>query len=178
MAFCLLVTLFEMADIMFNIGEYVVYKHEVCIVKELKKGKNDKEYYCLVPISDNSLKINISIDSSNNNIKKLISKSYVLELIKKMPEIETLNVDTKLLESEYKKLFADDTHESLIKIIKTAYLRNKERIDSNRKISDKDDYYFQIAEKYLYNELPIVLGKTYEETKEYIIKEVEKNNYY
>ena len=161
---------------MFNVGEYVVYKHDVCRIKEIKIGRNDKEYYVLIPITDDTLKIDIPIDFANKSIKKLISKEYALELIKKMKEIEIIDIDTKLLENEYKKLLSDETHESLIKIIKTTYLRNKERIDSKRKVSDKDDYYFKLAEKYLYNELSIVLNKTYDETKEFILKEVEKNN--
>lgn len=161
---------------MFNIGNYVVYKHEVCKIIELKKGRGDKDYYTLVPLTDNTLKIELPIDLANKSIKKLITKDYALELIKKMSEIEVVEVDTKLLESVYKKLLADETHESLIKIIKTTYLRNKERIDSKRKVSDKDDYYFRLAEKYLYNELSIVLDKSYDETKEFIIKEVEMSN--
>lgn len=161
---------------MFAIGEIVIYKHEVCMIKELKKLSNDKEYYTLIPLDDNTLKIDLPIDLANKTIKKLISREYALELIKKMPEIDILKVDTKLLESEYKKLLSDETHESLIKIIKTTYIRNKERVDSKRKISDKDDYYFRLAEKYLYNELSIVLYKNYDETKGYIIKELEKNS--
>ena len=43
-------------------------------------------------------------------------------------------------------------YEDLIKIIKTTYLRNKERIDNNKKIGGTDDEYFKQAEKYLYNE--------------------------
>ena len=159
---------------MFAIGEIVIYKHEVCMIKELKKLSNDKEYYTLIPLDDNTLKIDLPIDLANKTIKKLISREYALELIKKMPEIDILKVDTKLLESEYKKLLSDETHESLIKIIKTTYIRNKERVDSKRKISDKDDYYFRLAEKYLYNELSIVLYKNYDETKGYIIKVLEK----
>ena len=59
----------------------------------------------------------------------------------------------------------------------TTYLRNKERIESKRKVSDKDDYYFSLAERYLYNELSIALDKTYEETKKYIIEQLEKNKF-
>lgn len=64
------------------------------------------------------------------------------------------------------------THEDLIKIIKTTYLRNKERTENNKKIREIDDSYFKKAEKYLYNEFSIVLNKSFEETKEYIINKV------
>ena len=87
---------------MFKIGEHVVYKHDVCLLKEVKKGRDDKEYYVLVPITDNTLKIEIPTDLANKNIKKLITKEYALELIQKMKEIEVIKIDTKLLESVYK----------------------------------------------------------------------------
>ena len=66
------------------------------------------------------------------------------------------------------------THKDLIKIIKTTYLRNKERLDNNKKTTDKDTYYFNQAENYLYNEFSVVLNLSCEETKEYIINEVNK----
>lgn len=159
---------------MFNVGEYVVYKREVCIIKEIKIGKNDIEYYILIPVSDDTLKIDIPVDFASKTVKKLIDRKGAIDLIEKIPEIDVLNLDTKLLEVEYKKLLSDETHESLIKIIKTTYLRNKERIDTKRKVSDKDYYYFTLAEKYLYNELSVVLDKSYNDTKEFIINEVEK----
>lgn len=43
-----------------------------------------------------------------------------------------------------------------------------------KKISDKDDKYFNLAEKYLYNELSISLNETIENIKEYIFKIVNK----
>ena len=118
-----------------------MYKHDVCLVNDLKKGRDNREYYVLIPNSDNTLKIDIHIDLAHKSIRKLISKDYALELIKKMSKIDIIDVDNKVLENEYKKLLLDGSHDSLIKIIKTTYLRNKERIDSKRKVSDKDDYY-------------------------------------
>lgn len=68
------------------------------------------------------------------------------------------------------------THEDLIKIIKTTYFRNKERIDNNKKTTDKDNYYFNQAELYLYNEFSVVLNLTYEETRQYVIDKLNKLN--
>ena len=48
--------------------------------------------------------------------------------------------------------------------------KNKERIDNKKNIISRDEKYFKLAEKYLYNELSIVLNKTIEETKEFIQK--------
>lgn len=57
----------------------------------------------------------------------------VEEIIQSIPTIETIKSDSKILEQEYKLLIQSGTHEDLIKIIKTTYLRNKERLDNNKK---------------------------------------------
>ena len=74
----------------------------------------------------------------------------------------------------FTQLLNTDTHENLVKIIKTTYLRNENRINNKKKISDKDDKYFNLAEKYLYNKLSISLNETIENIKEYIFKIVNK----
>lgn len=50
---------------MFNIGENVVYKHEVCNIKELKKGRGDVDYYTMIPFSDSTLKIELPVELAN-----------------------------------------------------------------------------------------------------------------
>lgn len=158
---------------MYKSGELLVYKKDVCVVSEIKeKYMRNMDYYILTPISDNSLKIQIPTNSSA--IRSLITKEKLTEIIKSIPQIETIKSDSKILENDYKQLMQNGTHEDLIKIIKTTYLRNKKRIDNNKKTTDKDNYYFNQAELYLYNEFSVVLNLTYEETKEYIIKEVNK----
>ena len=40
---------------------------------------------------------------------------------------------------------------------------------------DTDQHYFLLAEKYLYNELSVVLDMSCKEVKEYIIRKMENN---
>lgn len=92
-----------------------------------------------------------------------------------IPNISPLtDINEKNVETQYKELLNTDNHENLVKIIKTTYLRNENRINNKKKISDKDDKYFNLAEKYLYNELSISLNETIENIKEYIFKIVNK----
>lgn len=67
-------------------------------------------------------------------------------------------------------------HKDLIKIIKTAYLRNEERLEANKKISETDNNYFKKAEKILYTEFSIALNLSYEDTKEYVVNRVKVLN--
>ena len=159
---------------MYKENDYLVYKKDVCKVKEIKKNIiNGLDYYILIPIDDNSLTINVPTDNRMGWLRKIITKEETEKLINNIPNIEPLkNIDDKYIERTYKDLIYNGTHEDLIKIIKTSYIRNKDRENNNKKLSDKDTKYFKQAEKYLYNELSISLEMTFEETKQYIINKV------
>lgn len=161
---------------MFKINDFLVYKKDVCKVINIKKNNlNNTEYYILMPIDDDSLIIEVPVNNKLGNIRSVISKEEVEKIIKEIPNIEVINPENdKLIEQEYKKLLFNGSHKELITIIKTTYLRNKKRTDSNKKYSEKDKTYFDKAERLLYNEFSIVLNKTYEETKEYIKIKIEE----
>ena len=105
---------------------------------------------------------------STDNAKKLISQITKIEPIK--------DINEKNLELKYKELLNTGTYEDLIKIIKTTYLRNENRLNNKKKVSEKDDTYFKLAEKYLYNELSISLNMSIEEVQNYIFKIVNKQS--
>lgn len=153
---------------MFKLNETVVYVRDVCKVTKVDEKKN---YYTLAPIDDDSLTIKIPFD--NDKVRPLISKKEVEEIIKQIPDIEVINQKNhKMVENEYKKLLNSNEHLNLIKIIKTARIRNQERVDNNKKTSERDTTYFNLAEKLLYNEFAAVLGMTFEETQEYVLDKV------
>lgn len=157
---------------MYKINDYLVYKKDVCRVKDIKKI-NDLYYYVLVPVNDESLKIEVPASNKMGFIRDIISKKETEELIEKIPKIEILkNIDDKYIDKTYKDLLYNGNLEDLIRIIKTTYIRNDNRIKNNKKVSDKDLNYFEKAEEYLYNELSISLGLRFDETKEYIINKV------
>jgi len=158
---------------MYNIGDYVVYKKDVCkIVNYKKKHIKDMDYYELVPLLDSSLKIVVPIKSIF--LRSVLSKEEAETIIDVIPSIDAIKINDKLIENEYRRLLRDGGHEELIKIIKTTYLRNKDRIDNKRKISEKDDNYFNLAEKYLYSELSVSLGMEFIDFKDYIVERINK----
>lgn len=149
--------------------DYIVYRKETCKIIEKEDG-----YYRLVPVNDTSIKYKVPVDS--NFLKKVITKEEIDRLLLEIPEINTIDLGEKQIEQEYKKLMKSGTHEDLVKIIKTSYLRNQIRILNNKRISEIDDEYFRRAEKYLYEEIGIVLNLSFENTKEYIINKLKKAN--
>ena len=156
---------------MYKENDYVVYKKEVCKVREINRNKiTGTTYYILVPIDDESLIIDVPTDDRMGYLRDVISQKEAYELIQKMPQIEPLqNIEDRYIERNYKELLGKGTHEDLIKIIKTAYLRNDQRLKNKKKMSEKDSNYFNLAEKYLYNEIAVSLNLNFEETKNYIL---------
>lgn len=156
---------------MYKVNDKIIYKKDVCKIKDIREDKNIT-YYILTPIDDESLIIKVPVE--NKLMRELISKEEIEKIIDEIPNIKPLdNIDDRFIESTYKELLNGGSYEELITIIKMTYIRNNERQKQNKKISEKDDKYFNLAEKYLYNEFGTVLNMTFNETKEYITKKVE-----
>lgn len=160
---------------MYKVNDIVVYKRDLCKVVEIRKNKlTNLDSYIMVPILDESLKIEVPVDNDLSYIRSVISKEEADNLIKKIPNIKTLQLDSKNLDSEYKYLYNSASLEDLITIIKTTYLRNDERLKTRKKVSEKDSVFFEKAEKSLYNELAISYNMNYENTRDYVINEMKK----
>lgn len=158
---------------MYKIGDYIVYQKYVYKIVNIKeKYLTDIDYFFLENVIDKSLKVKIPITSKA--IRNIMSKEEIDKIISNIKQIDILDINEKNIELEYKQLLNSGKPEDLIKIIKTTYLRNKQRLDSKRKISDKDKNYFEQAEKLLYTEFSVVLNMNFDDTKNYIIKEVER----
>lgn len=158
---------------MFKVGEYIIYKRDLCQIKNIEKNpKTNEEYYVLSLIQDDSLSIKVPVSNKLGLLRYPLSKDDAEELINKIPSIEPIKTSEKLLENAYRSLMKTNTHEDLIKIIKTTYLRNDSRLKQGKKIGDKDLTFFNRAENLLYNELAYSLSKSYEECKQYIIDKI------
>lgn len=153
---------------MFKVNDYVIYKRDVCIILEEKLISN-YEYFVLQSTIDDSLKINIPKNMSSKLLRHLNTKEDIEKLISKIKTIALLDVNSKNIEEDYKRCLRDETLESLIAIIKTSYFRNQSRLAHNKKMTDKDKYYYELAEKFLYNEIAYIYNITYEDAKKYVL---------
>ena len=158
---------------MYNKGSLVVYKRDVCKVVDIRVI-HDESYYVLNSTIDSSLKIDVPVNKEKKLLRPLITKKELDNLINEIKFLPVLDVEARMLEDEYKRLLKDGTMESLITIIKTAHLRNKIRKENKKKLADNDQYYFNLAERYLYNEISYVLNVNYDDAKNYIIEKLNK----
>lgn len=73
-----------------KVGEYVVYRKDVCKIVEIKENyAKGKDYYHLIPIDDETLHVDIPIEE-NTYLRDLISKEEVENIIKEIPKIEVI----------------------------------------------------------------------------------------
>lgn len=161
---------------MYKKGDYVVYRRDVCIIRDIKESKlKNTTYYVMNPIDDSSLIIDIPIENKMGFLRDVVSTDKAKKLIERIPKINPIeNINEKNLDAKYKEMLYTGNYEDLIKIIKTTFLRNESRVNNKKKISEKDNNYFKLAEKYLYNELSVSLNMSVEEVKDYIFRVVNK----
>ena len=135
---------------MYKVGDLLVYKKDVCEIIEIKeKYLRDMDYYILAPIIDKSLKL--QIPTSSSAIRDLLTKEEVERLIKQIPTIETIKIESKNIENELtivvfmdKDINQDElnkTKEDLNKIdnVKSVTLKTKEDI-KNSMASENDTF--------------------------------------
>lgn len=151
-----------------------MYRRSVCEVKDvLKKFRDNKDYYKLAPIYDDSLLINAPVEGFDELYRPILTKSEAEGLIDNIPEVDCAEIENeRVVEAAYKSLYDTQKHEDLVKIIKTTYLRAEEKLEKGLKRSEKDKVYFRKAEDSLYGELAISLGMSIDETRDYVVERV------
>lgn len=160
---------------MFEVGEFVVYGSKgVCRIVDISHidisgADKDRLYYVLSPIGDKNAKIYAPTDNPKITMRKVISKEEADKLILELPEIELLWVpDDKQREAKYKEVMRTCDYRAWVSIVKTLYLRKKERMAQGKKITALDERYMKAAENELYGELSLTLGIPREEMEDYI----------
>ena len=165
---------------MFKIGDQVVhYKEGVCEVTnigrlDIRCSDREKEYYTLKPLYNAGGTLYMPVNGQEKQLRKVISSNEARELIADMPNIDILNVnDEKRRELMYKEALFKNQCRSWVALMKTSYIRKKERLAVGKKVINVDDRYLNSAEKFLYGELAVALDIPKEKVREYIVKKME-----
>lgn len=164
---------------MFEVGEYVVYGSKgVCQITDITHidisgADKDRLYYVLAPVGDANAKIYAPTDNRKITMRKVISKEEADKLISELPEIELLWVpDDKQREAKYKEVMRTCDYRAWVSIVKTLYLRKKERTAQGKKITALDERYMKAAENELYSELSLTLGIPKDQMENYIKEKI------
>ncbi len=150
---------------MFETGDYIVYGNTgICRVMgvttmDMEGIPKNRLYYILRPDGQAEGKIFTPVDNHKMVMRRMMSKEEAENLIEEIPDIEVLGVaDDKLREEKYKECIRSCECRELIRIIKTIYIRKKERLSQGKKVTAVDERYLRLAEENLYSELSLLLG--------------------
>ena len=162
---------------MFQIDEIVVYRRDVCrIVDTTTSDMTGEQCYVLEPYNmvGGGRRMQVPVSNRGGPLRKLSTSDEIYSLIRSVPDVEMLENKPANMKSQYVALLKSDSLEDLVRIIKTSYYRNKERRDNHKKLASIDGEYMQKAERYLFNEFAVALGKSYDECKEEFAKVIRK----
>lgn len=166
--------------IMFNKGECIIYGAKgVCEIQDITTLNLDgvsknRLYYELSPINKKNSKIFVPVDSNKTIMRKLLSKDEANELIKELPDIPVIQVESdKMREEKYKEFLRSCDCKDWVRIAKTLYFRMKKREKEGKKITSTDEKYFRMAEDYVLEELGFVLEVSREKMEKYIVEHIE-----
>ena len=161
---------------MYQINDIVVYRRDVCKVIGTQENEMTRQMcYVLVPYDkqDGSVRMQVPV-SSNGLLRNVVTKEEVRQLIEEAPFVKTLESKPANMKSQYAAVLKGDQLKDLVCIIKTSFLRNKERLEQHKKLASIDDEYMKKAERLLFSELSVALGMSFEDAKQYFDREVSK----
>ena len=146
-----------------------LYKVEDIGTLDFSFVDNSKQYYTLQSVEDAGDKAYVPAEDETN-IRRPVSRDEALDLIRRMPQIEGLQVkNEKFREQEYKDCIADFCPENWVKVLKTTYKRTKSR----GSITSLDRKYQMLLEHALYSEFAFALGIPASEIQSFIARHVE-----
>lgn len=166
---------------MFEKGEYIVYGMTgVCLVKDIKEmnmdgnSSSDKLYYVLEPTAVSGNRIITPVEGNKNVMRRIMTSEEAYSLIDGIKEISQLWItDDKQREMIYKEALKTCDCREWVGIIKTLYLRKKDRMNRGKRLTEVDERYMKKAKENLYGELSIPLGIPPAKVEEFITARID-----
>lgn len=164
---------------MFETGEYVVYGNTgICRVMgvttmDVEGIPKDRLYYILCP--DGQSEIYTPVENGKLVLRPIMTREEAEDLIGEIPDIEVLGIaDDKQREERYKQCIKSCECREMVRIIKTVYLRNKDRVSKGKKSTATDEKYLKMAEDNLYSELSMLLDIPRKDMVRYLTSRIKK----
>ena len=152
--------------------------HGVCRVvtitdNPIDRSDKERKYYVLEPVFEKGSTVYTPVDNDKVVMRRIMNKREAEALVDQITEIETVWIqEEKSREQLYKDAICTYDCESLVRIIKTLYLRKQKRLQEGKKVLSSDEQYLHRAEELLYSEMSLALSIPKEEVGAYIKKAV------
>lgn len=157
---------------MYKINDVVVFRRNVCkVVGREVSDMTGEDCYVLEPYHkvEGSMVMKVPVANKAGNLRNVMTKEEVDSLIREFPLIKALADKPANMKSQYVALLKSNKLEDLLCIMKTSLARNKTRIENKKKAAAIDGEYLLKAEKYLFDEISVALGLSYDESKDYFM---------
>jgi len=150
---------------MYEIDEYVVYKGSgVCKIVNIGtldfgEMKKDKKFYFLCPVHAKASITYAPVESAKVPMRKVITREDAQQILEDISSIDIIQeLNDKQVEMRYREIFKDCDCRRYMSIIKTIYIKGRERLVEGKKITSTDEKYNRMAEDLLYNEFSMALN--------------------
>ncbi len=155
---------------MFKVGDTVSYGTQgacrITSIEKLSLAGTPQEYYILSPEFQQGSKIYVPKANGEltAKIRKILSKEEIFELIKLMPDDDTIWIENDAERTEkYRNIIASGDRRKIAQLIKTFYLEQQNRQKNGRRLRQSDEQLFRRAENVLHSEFALVLNITIEQ---------------
>lgn len=165
---------------MFAVEDIVMYGSAgVCKIADIRTEKFSGEetlYYILKPIENQSSTIYCPLHSSKVQMRRLLSKEEICDLIESIPEAQTAWIENEHQRKDaYTSILKQGKHSELIVLLKTLYFNQEKCRQSGKKFHAIDEKILKEAEKRLYGEFAYVLHIRPEEIGSFIMEQLKKD---
>ena len=167
---------------LFGKGEYIVYGTTgVCQVKDITsmsmdERQQEKLYYILEPMGVRGSRIMTPVEGNKSIMRPVLSRDEAYHLIDGIQDVDELWItDDKQREMKYKEALKTCDCRQWIGMIKTLYVRKKDRMSRGKRLTEVDERYIRKAKENLYRELSIPLEIPAEEVEKFIAERMDRH---
>ena len=160
---------------MFKTGDIFVYgANGACVItgiKEEKFGRETKTYYILSPFYDSRETIFVPVDNEalTGKMKRVLSKEEILDMIKSLPECESIwNDNANIRREEFRKIINAAERSELLKLLKTLHEQKQKLESAGKNLSVSDDRFYRKTQNIIHSEIAVVLNLEMKEVETFI----------
>ncbi len=164
---------------MYSIGDYVVYSTAgICKISDIKTEDfygDIKTYYIIETVYGNKSVVHVPSDNEllMSKMRKPHTKEEITQIIEKAgrEKVEWID-DYKTRNEQYNSIIKSGDSLEIAKVLKAAYMNEKECIANNKKISMTDKKITDTAEKMIFQEFATMFEMSFEEVKEVVMNKL------
>ena len=163
----------------YEIGSYIMHENSgVCCVRAIEErclsGKgSERMYYVLEPVFQNGSQVITPVDGAKQRIRDVIGKDEVQRILAQIRDLTILDAPNERMLAEcYRECIATFEPMELARIVKTVFVRKRQRMESGKKMMSQDEKALNVAGKKLYEEMAFAMDLPVETIEQQITEKL------